>query len=328
MDCYAKRSTEQYPYSPKGWCLFLTTSSSSHLVRSFEEEKITGSLLWTCNSNDSTLYCPLVLISVGELKPQLLKFHHLWFVRHTDLVKCLQGNKIASLMKFHFMVRKTQEALKRSHQSTQGPGWHQARVFQLTSTNPEPTSSGARPHPSSNRVTFDFLSLHFQLSTFHFLFGLLEIFPGGRTELLEAHTFSHLFGTFITFIGWEAITSWEGPCVSYLWADVICLCEKVHLLLMINVWNSLNDRNPALLFQLQLECVSKCICILEWVHHYTVRKCTHSIKANCNSVCMCLCMCMWYWVSLLSTCRNRAACLRCVFAVCAHVRALMSRYWR
>lgn len=147
-----------------------------------------------------------------------------------DLVKCLLGNKITSLMKFHFMVRKTQEALKRSHHCTQVPEWHQASVSQLLRPNLVPTSSVARPHSSSNRVTFDSPPL----LTF-FLFPLQPAWnlPRGpnrvawgsyiQSLIWYIHHFHRVGGDYIM------ITSWEGPCVSYLWADVICLWESASI---------------------------------------------------------------------------------------------------
>lgn len=116
-------------------------------------------------------------------------------------------------MKLHFMVRKTREALKTIpplHPDVTGGGG--ARVFFIASPS-------LLEHPR-----------HVLTPLFH------PLCVSSSAELLEVHTFSHLFGTFITLRGWEAITSVRRTsCVIFM---SICLCEEMHLLLVMYVWNS------------------------------------------------------------------------------------------
>lgn len=140
---------------------------------------------------------------------------------------------------------------------------------------------------SSNCIAFNFLSSSFQLPP---LQPVLRISLRGRTELLEVHTFSHWFGTFITFIGWEAITSVRRTwcVVTSERASSVCV-RKVHLLLVINVCGTV-WKTGTLHFYVSTVNVSvywsECTC-------YTVRKCTSSIKANavtlyaCDTGCPC-----------------------------------------
>lgn len=108
-------------------------------------------------------------------------------------------------MKLHFMVRKTREALKT-----------------IPPLHPDVTGGGGGSsllHPR-----------HVLTPLFH------PLCVSSSAELLEVHTFSHLFGTFITLRGWEAITSVRRTsCVIFM---SICLCEEMHLLLVMYVWNS------------------------------------------------------------------------------------------
>lgn len=169
------------------------------------------------------------------------------------------------------------------------------------------------PHVLAPQATASHLISSLLTSNF-LLFGRWEIFfLRDRTELLEVHTFSHWFGTFITFIGWEAITlvrrTW--CIITYEWASSVCV-RKVHLLLMINVWNSLKDRNPAFLCQ-----YIKRICILEWVHLLHCKKVHQQHQGYC-----CPTVCMYFvcvTLVVLVECMQKRGCISqmCLYLSCS-----------
>jgi len=165
-------------------------------------------------------------------------------------------------MKCHLMVRKTQEALKKRYHHRiwtkflgLTPGWY-------LSESGASVRARRRPPSSSNRVTFPFPPR--------------SLPPRPKTESLEVHTFGHLFGTIVPFIGWvgAGVTSVRGA-VSYLWAAVTCLWEKVHLLLVTPAWNRSVRQEHVRLKRVRYECR---------VGH-TAGKCPRC----CNYLCVCVC---------------------------------------
>lgn len=207
------------------------------------------------------------------------------------------------------MVRKTQEALKRSHHwtLTRYPG--DTRLVSFSSQGWILCQNRVKcvliPQATMSRlISFP--------STLCILSGLCEIFLRGPNRVAWGSYIQSLIWYIHHFHRWEGITS-----VRRTWCvDVICLCEKVHLLLMINVWNCLTERSPALLSDWSVSVNvsvlwSECICC-------TVRECTHSIKAVTLYACVCMC----YTGYLIECMQNSAACLRWVFTFLAPVRAL------
>lgn len=122
----------------KGWCLFLTSC--------FDRAMGVGALITA----------PLCWYLFWEFKyVQISPPFNLWDTWFCSYFNTGGGGvkEISSLIKFHFMVRKTQEALKRSH--------HRTLTRHLGDTRPEWSASSVLKQP------FDLLSLHF--STFRFL---------------------------------------------------------------------------------------------------------------------------------------------------------------
>lgn len=154
----------------------------------------------------------------------------------------------------------------------QVPVWHHTCVS-VTRPNLVPTLSKAPPHSSSTRQVLLPVPL---LQTFYLVFPLrLGVRFSSEAEqscLRFIHSVTDLLHSSLS-LGGRRLHQWEGHCVSHLRAGVICLCEKVHLLLMRNVWNSLKDRSPAFLSDWS---VSVDVFMLDWRECIccTVRKCT------------------------------------------------------
>lgn len=216
------------------------------------------------------------------------KLYHIWFVRHMYLAILFQGHKTTSRLKFHFMVRI--EALKKV------PPMH-LKLAAWETPGLCPFSVFTRPDHEWRASSFLKQQCRFWFLPLHFKSPLLRVFLS-RSRFI--HSVTYLVHSSLSW-GGRWLDQREGRCVSESWVDVICQCEKMSLLLRMDVRNCLKDRNPALLF--------KCICIL-W-RDCTVRKCNHSIKANAAT----LYVCVWvydtgYWVNaetwLCITCVLRA----------------------
>lgn len=249
-----------------------------------------------------------VFISVWEFKPQLLQLHHLWFVRHMGLITYLQGNRIASLIPHEISLHGQENPGGTKNtpplNPDQEPGWHQAHIFQLTTLYPMSPSSEAPPHSSSNRIAFDNYSLRFHLCSWCLFPLLWEIPISDQTGLLEVHTFSHWLSTFITFTGWEAITSVRRTLC-------VILMSGCHLFM----WESASIAHDKCEepFERQEPCVSDCSVSVK-VHLLHYEKVQYTWRCKANSVCMLVCVIL----GVLVDCMPKGGCIPqlCLYLLC------------
>lgn len=181
-----------------------------------------------------------------SFKPQLLNFHHLWFVGHWS------GEiKSASLMKLHFMVRKTQEALKT-----------------IPPLHPDDTAGGSSllhhvalaPRATASRLDFPSFP-----SAFRFLFGRVARASYIQSLIWYIHHSKRVGGDYISE------------------KDVVC-----HIYERLSVWENASITGDVCVEQFEGGCAllfdwsepvdvsvfwSECMC-------WTVRKCTAERRAR------------------------------------------------